>query len=268
VLKQRPWLIAFATFVTTTIGYYGWISIFGPYFTQVCAKGEYGPPDQCSYWDAVTATIIKSFLFLDEHAGIVSAFAGLAVAIFTGVLWVVTGRAADAARAAADALPIVERAYVYPVIISVGPIRDMINRATVYYLGDIDKLDTPANEMSDLSFCIKNFGKTPAIIKGVYASWGVIPLKGFGAFIGRAVPESILGADGETSSIHIEMLQGITPNEARWIVDHTRTLAFEGIITFDDIWGVEYETRFLFRWDGEIEKMVLADIRSNRTTLN
>lgn len=67
--------------------YYLSIPLFGAHYAEVCSKGEYGPPDQCSSYDIVSALLGRAFVFADEHNGIVAAIAGSFVAAFTGILW-------------------------------------------------------------------------------------------------------------------------------------------------------------------------------------
>jgi hypothetical protein len=70
--------------------YYASIPIFGAHYAQVCSKGEYGGPNQCSDYDIVSAVFGRAFVFADEHSGLMAALAGAVVAVFTGVLWVAT----------------------------------------------------------------------------------------------------------------------------------------------------------------------------------
>lgn len=174
--------------------------------------------------------------------------------IFTGFMWAATKRAADAARVSADALPIVERAYVYPEIVATGPIEELIRNATVYYLGDTEKQNIPVPETAEITFNIKNYGKTPAILKTIYAGFGVGPVP---TLIGLSIPESVLGERESTSAIICEMQIGITPHQATHIGLYTAHLSFCGEITFYDIWGIEQTTEFNFVWDKEIKRMTL-----------
>ncbi len=89
-MKLKPWKIALISVALALGLYYLTIPNFGPYFAEVCSKGEYGPPDRCESWDIITALILRMFVVFDEHNGIVSAFAGVTVAVFTAVLWTAT----------------------------------------------------------------------------------------------------------------------------------------------------------------------------------
>ena len=89
-LTKHPFLTSIGAFFALLSLYYLLISIIGPYYTKVCSKGEYGPPDHCEYWDAVTAIFLRLVFGLDEHEGLVTALASVFVAAFTGVLWYAT----------------------------------------------------------------------------------------------------------------------------------------------------------------------------------
>jgi hypothetical protein len=85
--KLKSWQ-TIALFVSGLIAlYYLSIPIIGPHYAEVCRKGEYGPPDSCADWDTVTASVLRIGIWLDEHNGLVAAFAGVMVACFTAVLW-------------------------------------------------------------------------------------------------------------------------------------------------------------------------------------
>jgi hypothetical protein len=67
--------------------YYALIPAIHPMISEVCRKGDYAPPDHCERHDVVTSAITWLLWRADEHNGVVAAFAGLAVAFFTMVLW-------------------------------------------------------------------------------------------------------------------------------------------------------------------------------------
>jgi hypothetical protein len=168
--------------------------------------------------------------------------------------------ASDAAKRAADSLPIVERAYVYPLIVSAGTTKECIENAKVFYMDDnAGDGDRPSPERATIIFRIKNYGKTPAILKTVYAGFGVSPVT---AEIGVSIPESILGEMETTGDISAEMNTGITRNQAQGIMVYTASVGFSGQITFDDIWGNEHTTQFYFVWDKEIERMALVSVET------
>jgi hypothetical protein len=182
----------------------------------------------------------------------------------TLLLWRVTKTAADATKKAANAadlsaraVTVVERAYVYPEIISAGAVGECIKEALVFYENDFTKDDTPIPTTAEITFKIKNYGKTPAILKAVYAGFGAHPV---GAEIGLSISEAILGVNETTRTLHTPMEVGLTRNQARHILVYTASVGFSGQIIFDDIWGDEHTTRFFFAWDKDIQRMALRGI--------
>jgi len=182
------------------------------------------------------------------------------------LLWGVTRTAADAAKKAAEAadasakaVTVVERAYVYPVITGHGAVRKCIDTALVFYLGDQTKDNVPCSEKTTITFKLKNFGKTPAILKEAYVGCGVNP---FVAEEGVAITESVLGEMDETGPLVGLMHSGITRNQALHINVHTAHFCFSGIVTYYDIWDNEHTTRFYFMWEHDTERMALKGIET------
>ena len=105
-------------------------------------------------------------------------------------------------------------------------------------------------------FKLKNYGKTPAIVKTLFVGLGAYPL---GAEIGIFIPESIIGEKEFTSNLVAEMQISLTVNQGVRIDSYTGFFCFSGEITFDDIWGIENITRFSFIWDPTILRMILRE---------
>lgn len=166
-------------------------------------------------------------------------------------------RGATAARKAAEGLTVVERAYLYPIVVNAGAMRECIGAAWTHSLEGSDDYDTAVAETAELVFRIRNHGKTPGIVKFITASVGAIPTN----FATECyVSEPILGPNQETGDIIVEMRIGLTPHEASDIMRYKNSLIFSGQITFDDIWGIENVTQFDFRWDTTNERMTLHDV--------
>ena len=89
-VRRYPWLAFLVIFTATLFIYYLLIAVFGANYAEVCSKGRYGPPDNCSSYDIVSASFGRAFVFVDEHNGLFAAIASVAVAAFTGVLWIAT----------------------------------------------------------------------------------------------------------------------------------------------------------------------------------
>jgi hypothetical protein len=166
----------------------------------------------------------------------------------------VAEKSAAAANLSAKAVAVVERAYVYPVVINPGAIEQCIQAAL-----DSEGDDVPAPVTCELTFRFKNFGKTPAILKTAYVGFGAFPL---GGQIGVSIPESVLASLEETRPLSSQMQVGITHKQARHILVYTGHICFEGEVTFDDIWGNEHTTEFYFVWDKEIRSMALRGVET------
>ena len=163
-------------------------------------------------------------------------FATSGLWIFTGFMWWSTRTAAIAAKAAADALPIVERAYLFA---------DRTIRA---------KIDWPQNR-SDTRFgefflVVRNHGKTPAILRSI--RFGVIPLAANEpniADVAKATTElptemAALESGGKTDPLvgrfrvageNVLTLSGDTALFSFFLI---------GKINYDDIFGKQHETVF------------------------
>ena len=170
-------------------------------------------------------------------------------------------KAAAAAQTSADALPVVERAYVYPIIISARDIADCIDAPFFYSSPTQD--DIPSQTTTEITFKIKNYGKTPAILKDAYAGLGIYSI---GAAIGLSIPEAILGEMETTNILTTKMQVGLTRQQAVGVRSCTAIMSFSGQITFDDIWGNEHVTDFFFAWDKDINQMALRSVSTKPKT--
>jgi hypothetical protein len=167
-----------------------------------------------------------------------------------------TKKAANAAKEAVDALPIVERAYIYPIVISTGVITEFISN--VFYQAPAEN-DTPVPETIEIIFRIKNYGKTPAILKSAYARLSILL---FRDQIEISIPEAILGSMETTGELITRMPIELTRNQASQILVYHAILCFYGTIIFNDIWGNELSTEFTFAWDKDIQRMTLRGIET------
>ncbi len=185
------------------------------------------------------------------------------LAIFTGVLSgfgflqigfliradKITRKSANAAQMAAEALPIVERAYVYPVIAFQGNVQDCIRSAHVFYMDRLEgDADTPSPETAEVSFRIKNLGKTPAVLTSVEVIICTWSARDEGYEI-LPIAEAVLGANETTETAFTSrMARGLSRNQAQGILSLMDFLVFRGRITFNDIWNYECVTEFVFHW--------------------
>ena len=90
------------------------VSIIFHLTSEICGKDEYSGQKNCATYNVVLVALWHIVKAMNDFGIAITAIATVAVAAFTLTLWSVGKKSADAAKAAADALPVVERAYVYP----------------------------------------------------------------------------------------------------------------------------------------------------------
>ena len=185
----------------------------------------------------------------------------LVLALFTIWLAFATRKAARAAADAADALPVVERAYVYPVI-GAESVNHAIREAIPFYITDT-KDDVPALVFPEIQFAIKNLGKTPAVIKSVKAACGIVGTKSFIDAI-HAPDKPILGERDQTRFFTAAPNEGFSRNQAKKIIAKTELVRLIGTVQYWDIWNVEWWVTFDFVWNNDEKRMVLDSIKTQK----
>lgn len=161
--------------------YYVAMPVIGPHFLHVCHKGKYGPPDECSSWDALTAIALRVFYFLDEHNGTISAIASVAVAGFTAVLWWSTDKLWTEARAQQELTRESVKASVASAEAAAKAAdiseRSLKSLETPYiYPSPVFKPDDP-NET--ILVTLKNYGRSPATVTEVRVGFHITPANVF-----------------------------------------------------------------------------------------
>jgi hypothetical protein len=175
--------------------------------------------------------------------------------IFTALMWRATKKAAEAAGQAAEALPVVERAYVYPEVVSAGAIDQVL--MTAQSVKDPKRFAEAVGMTSDVTFVVKNFGKTPAILRALQVGFG---LERATVEVLTNVPEPILGPGEKTNTLDITLWPRITPNDAVGVFSGSKKIVFIGTIVFNDIWGKSFRTDFRFDWDPQDHAMILQTV--------
>lgn len=195
--------------------------------------------------------------------------------IFTGLLWRATKIAvadektalkiaqsnAEAARDSADALPTLERAYIFfePSPWCAPNIKQILAGTASFGLGS----DSPR-----IDYEFANHGKTPAILKrmsAIFAHLTELPARGhnisepLGSEIvipgGGIYPchRSISGPAGPmeiTHQLQNFLLHPLNDDEKQSIGAGMSFLWFYGNVIYDDVFGREHETRFCWRYNG------------------
>jgi hypothetical protein len=165
-------------------------------------------------------------------------------------------KAALAAQAAAEYIPVVEGAYVYVVIEKF--VSDRMDDLT-----GIEFTDPPAVEIS-----LKNFGKTPAFIQRVIARLNCVPIKNGDPGRFFVPPETILGAGEKTAYTETIALGDLMMEEAFRVRKHSAHIILEGTLVYADIWGVEWTVPFNGRYDADTRRFSVAHEQRAKTNQN
>jgi hypothetical protein len=178
--------------------------------------------------------------FLDGHGAGITALFTIILAVSTILLWVVTNKAAEAAKAAAEHIPIVEGAFAYVLLVE-DLIRDQLD--------SIEKGQT-AGGMPRIRIRLKNFGKTPAFIETFRArlvSAGCIKIQGPHVSI---QPNTIIGAGAETPG-YLSVEISLSATDATAIKNRSAAILLEGTLVYSDMWETEWTAPFDGRYDVE-----------------
>jgi hypothetical protein len=173
--------------------------------------------------------------FIDGHGAGITAFFTIVLAASTILLWQVTNKAAEAAKAAAEHIPTVEGAYVYVLLKKETVEEDLQMIGTGLIRRDF---------MIQVQVSLKNFGKTPAVIERFTARLsygGGKPISGAEA---RIQPKTIIGAGEEFEPPLIVSSQVLSKADAEKIWRAEASLTLHGTLVYRDIWGNEWTVPF------------------------
>jgi hypothetical protein len=176
----------------------------------------------------------------------VAAFTGI-LALSTCLLWWVTRTAANAARDAAEALPLIERAYVF--------VEVRLTEALIYSL--------TGNAPSDVEIHFQNHGKTPAMLNKV-RGYCIIQQENPSALLSfegseRELPQGLVIKSG---GIWIEKVPARISSAQMGEIERSNTNLFcVGRIEYKDVMGKRYETGFCWRYMYHMQRgrFVIAD---------
>jgi hypothetical protein len=184
--------------------------------------------------------------FVDGHGVGITAIFTIVLSASTILLWIVTNKAAEAAKAAAEHIPVVEGAFVYVLKVEEDLFGDRLNW--------IEK-DQFEGGMPRVQIRLKNFGKTPAFIERF-----AVHLNCIGTDInvsGKEVhiqPNTIIGAGEESPpasspSLRIEIT--LTAAQATRIKKGSAAILLRGTLVYSDIWESQWTAPFDGRYDAE-----------------
>jgi hypothetical protein len=175
---------------------------------------------------------------IERNAGITALFT-VVLAVSTILLWIVTNKAAKAAQAAAEHIPIVEGAFVYVLLVA-----DLIG----------DQLDVGSVSQPLLQIRLKNFGKTPAFIDRFSAHLICVGLNKRGREV-TIQPNTIIGAGEEwpVAPISLPIEMSLSAEEVTKIKDRSTAILLNGTLLYSDIWECQWDAPFDGRYDAETE---------------
>jgi hypothetical protein len=182
---------------------------------------------------------------LEHHGEAVTALFTVVLAISTILLWASTRDAAIAAKAAAEALPIVERAYIF-IIPELEFWDDLPHSSGV---------GTYASRIG-VKFRLENHGKTPAAVQSISARLRVLnepPDNKFHVIVSILPAERILISGESWVPDDSPVNCPIDEPTADTINDRTAAIWFYGSILYLDMFGTEHVTRFRWSWSTILE---------------
>ena len=155
----------------------------------------------------------------------------------------------NAAITAAENIPIVERAYIYPRLIE-----EAIFEAIINVQNNMD----PAGHIPRVGFAIKNYGKTVAFITEINARLTCV---GETPFVRDSddlhiSDDVLLEPNGTTEIFSADLKPHLTKEEADGVADGTAKLDFLGWIAFTDVWGDKRWQHFTWTWNHAKRRMV------------
>jgi hypothetical protein len=159
--------------------------------------------------------------FIGDHDKSIVAVFTIVLAISTIGLWISTKSVAIAGKAAADHIPLVERAYIF-----CGP------------LADPDGLKIDASGSPFIRVEVGNYGQTPGILKTVYGEWSLLATASNVPVYqhGDSAPFDVVIARAETKAVPLTF-QGPPLSLAGWAY-------FFGYIEYVDIFKITRRSRF------------------------
>lgn len=163
--------------------------------------------------------------------------------------------AANAARESAEALPKLERAYIF---------ENVRNRITTFTKPlqrvATDKGPITSTEMA-VEFSLTNHGKTPAVVRfvGYGSSLDAVPSDPLYVLHHGMDTEVIIASGAQSDSYVIQAPFLIDKDQAQAILGGTSYLYYFALVVYDDVFGVEHETKFYWQLNGSM--LMFAPLR-------
>ncbi len=197
------------------------------------------------------------------------AFYTFVLAIFTCVLgvstiglWIQTGKAANAAQAAAEHIPRVERARLYVVMESEN-VSTSLSLAASEFEKKRDRKDWTLVSFG-IGYSFRNYGKTPAFIHEIGHQVIVADEEPRIISYRLQVPlpvDFVLGPDRTTTRIGDVAVPKIRASDALAIRDMKATFWFCGYVVFDDAFGNRFEQQFKWHYSAVSDRFCTYSYR-------
>jgi hypothetical protein len=234
--RQAVWLFAVAC-VVLIFGIVLWVSSGAPTSAEICNKSNETGEEQCASYHIALVTIWHIAKFFDDHHGLVTALATIAIGAFTFTLWRSTRELWTVTKIAAEYIPAVEGAYVYV----------LLKKETLDE--DFQMIETGKirpDFMIEIRVSLKNFGKTPAVIERFSAILSYV--SGASTKHGTEAtiqPNTIIGTSDEVPANFLKITAPLlSQSEATHIRKHEASLLLKGTLVYSDIWGDKWTIIF------------------------
>ncbi|WP_293385663.1 hypothetical protein [Phenylobacterium sp. SCN 70-31] len=188
------------------------------------------------------------------HLAFVQALATIASVVFTAWAAIAAAQAARSARIATDAIPVLERAYVYALIDDdvVDQACSVAERLASGQPNSVLSTST-ATPLAKVRF--KNFGKTPAKLIYGEVSMSLIGSSRVGSTDDLPIKNLHILAEGEsTETTDVYLETPLTWSEVKAIRAGSMGLYIGGAMRFEDIWGIEHTAPVAFSYNTALKR--------------
>lgn len=240
-------------------------SLFSPCPPSYTKQHPNSTVEGCGISQSVSVRLLGSIVdFIATHDQFVTAGSTFIIALFTVVLVVVTDRqekltgiAANAAKDSADALPKLERAYLFIQISD--PMFDI----------GLQQILFSNRHIPTINFSFINYGRTPAILKGISATIELVMKEDIDREFRYLDWEDIKGeqvvrTDKSAGSMSRDLTTPVTKEMVEEIRKANVWFRFYGVAMYEDVFGVPHETHFFWLYNGLAKSLVLHEVAGKK----
>lgn len=204
-------------------------------YRAICEKPENDTQaDLCQQWRVAEETKHQAKWALPQFIASVATVVGLLITIvLTARATGAATRAAIAAEKSADMLPQMERAYVF---------LDGVDANIVGSLSNV--VYSKKNDSIRIRFHLLNGGKTPALIREIYADITIdsdMREPTYKTIVSKP-REVVLAAEAQSDQFTIDLRSTLTPAVGEAVHAGTAHINFYGKVIYDDVFGEEHTT--------------------------